>query len=150
MRLPFQNSALMSCKRIQELLLTDYSDGESDSTTNSWMENHLSQCHSCREYHLLLRQGVMGPLAGLTSARPPESIWEEIRRSITREAASPCREFSCAPYKVAFATTLLALVLYTSIAFTRSLLRQANRPAPSLQHDIKLIYYLSENSTLPY
>ena len=39
----------MNCKKIRELILTDYIDGEADEKTKMSVNAHVAECAECKE-----------------------------------------------------------------------------------------------------
>jgi anti-sigma factor RsiW len=74
----------MECKRIQELIITDYADGELDQARTAEVERHLAVCARCREFREAAERTVVGPLKAMRPLTPPERVWEKIREEITR------------------------------------------------------------------
>jgi len=74
----------MQCKKIQELLKTDYLDGEVNPQEEQFIKEHLAQCPECsrlekelRVHHLLFQ--------GAKRKQVPERIWGNIRDAIVAE-----------------------------------------------------------------
>lgn len=74
----------MDCKKIQELLKTDYFDGLIGHRDKKLVKGHLDSCGKCRKLEEeLLAQRVFFQKIKLQNA--PESLWQNIRQSIVRE-----------------------------------------------------------------
>jgi predicted anti-sigma-YlaC factor YlaD len=76
----------MDCKRIQELLITDYMDGEASAEIRQQVKAHLAVCAQCREFEQVLRQKVVAPFENLEAVKPPETVWQGIKETITEES----------------------------------------------------------------
>ena len=83
----------MNCKKIQELILTDYVDGELDEKTRRLVEDHLEVCEQCRQLEQKAR--AASTLFKQTQpARPPEKLWDSIKNAIEpRERENPLKGF---------------------------------------------------------
>ncbi len=74
----------MRCKKIQELLKSDYLDSESGPREIRDVEEHLARCPQCRE---LEKELSLQRILFRDSQRlePPERVWENIREAIDAE-----------------------------------------------------------------
>ena len=52
----------MNCKLVQELVLTDYSDGQLSAARMRKVDNHLMHCLACRTLFEKVRKNVIDPL----------------------------------------------------------------------------------------
>jgi anti-sigma factor RsiW len=75
----------MNCKKIKELLLTDYLDGELKDALSEKIKNHLEGCSSCRSLEESLRRQVVRPFKVVQETQAPPYIWERIKDSIRQE-----------------------------------------------------------------
>ena len=71
----------MNCKKIQELLITDYLDDELDSGVLSRIEQHMANCIHCRQFEQGL-QRVRVPFKKAEQIKPPARVWEGICEKI--------------------------------------------------------------------
>ena len=71
----------MTCRRIQELLVTDYIDGQADAAARKAVDGHLEACPSCREFREAVQKTedvLRRPLkAGLSA-----DVWASVRARI--------------------------------------------------------------------
>ncbi len=84
----------MRCKKIQELLKSDYLDGESGQRETRDIEDHLAQCLQCRELEKEL-SGQRSIFQNSQRQEPPERLWQNIRAAIVAERLNqdePARE----------------------------------------------------------
>ena len=72
----------MDCEKIQELILTDYLDGEMDGKERKSLEEHLARCSACKEFARVAKKSVFEPFLHLEKPEPPESVWWKIKESI--------------------------------------------------------------------
>ena len=75
----------MKCKKIQELLLTDYPDGEVRGRLKNKVEEHLRTCFKCREFERELRGAAIDPFQNTTKITPRDVVWERVRESFVSE-----------------------------------------------------------------
>jgi len=69
----------MNCREIQEIVITDYIDGQLDQKRKCFIEEHLAQCHHCKEFFILTQESSVKPFISAERQKPPEIIWENIR-----------------------------------------------------------------------
>lgn len=69
----------MNCEKIQELLLTDYIDGQLDPKWKSEVDNHVAGCVACREFAATARKTAVEPFLRAETFRPPEQVWMNIK-----------------------------------------------------------------------
>lgn len=72
----------MNCKRIKELIMTDYVDGEASAELQKEVEEHLSTCSQCKQFEQALRQIAVEPFKKAQIIKPPESVWYGIKEAI--------------------------------------------------------------------
>lgn len=75
----------MKCGRIQELILSDYTDDRLDEAISRQIANHIEQCASCREYDRILRDKVIQPLRNAKQTQAPSYIWEGVKHRLAAE-----------------------------------------------------------------
>jgi predicted anti-sigma-YlaC factor YlaD len=75
----------MKCDKVQELILTDYLDGQVNEELKVNIEKHLECCADCRVYELAARETVVTPFNRAEKLRPPEATWDKIRNQIKKE-----------------------------------------------------------------
>jgi len=109
----------MNCKSIQELLLTNYIDGEMIDSERKIVDDHLKSCQKCKEFALLAKKVGVDSFSGLERALPSEDIWQRIKRQVVFESEKRNilkNAFFLENIKNAFALTRPRLVL-ASILF---------------------------------
>ena len=79
----------MNCKKIKDLLITDYIDGELSSDIKYKVEQHLLNCSECRRFEEVLQKKVLEPFRGVQKVQPPDVVWEGIKESIVTPKESP-------------------------------------------------------------
>jgi len=76
----------MNCKKIQELILTDYVDGEMAEDKKILLDGHISECKKCREFLSLVKETTVAPLGNAKRDNLSEDvIWSKIREEIHSE-----------------------------------------------------------------
>ena len=79
---------MMQCKKIQELLKTDYLDGEVNPKQEQSILEHLAQCPECSRLEKKLQVHRM-LFQGTKRRQVPERIWDNIRDAIVTESLNP-------------------------------------------------------------
>lgn len=74
----------MKCRKIQEILKSDYLDGELSSRDQEAIKAHLAQCAQCRKVEEGL-QSQRSLFQGAVRQPVPERVWQNIRESIVAE-----------------------------------------------------------------
>lgn len=72
----------MKCEKIQELLLSDYPDGEVKGKRKNKVEEHLRTCPECREFEQTLREVAIEPFKRAINMKPRDSVWNRIREAV--------------------------------------------------------------------
>ncbi|MEK7273668.1 MAG: zf-HC2 domain-containing protein [Candidatus Desantisbacteria bacterium] len=111
----------MNCKKIQELLLTDYLDGELNTMILDRIEQHMDSCIHCRQFEQEI-QIVRLPFEKVRYIEPPTRVWEGVREKIVAEQlllqdslfaclVERLREFLFIYRQPIFATTTISLAV---------------------------------------
>ena len=58
--------------------MTDFLDGELDSSRRHQIDDHLKTCPACLEVKQHILEASVHPFQGLTQIKPPKSVWEGI------------------------------------------------------------------------
>jgi len=72
----------MNCERIEELILTDYLDGQLSAEQKKNIDVHLSRCPNCQAYLRAAQKVAFEPFANVEKLEPPESVWLGIQETI--------------------------------------------------------------------
>ncbi|MCX5701593.1 MAG: zf-HC2 domain-containing protein, partial [Candidatus Omnitrophica bacterium] len=75
----------MNCKKIKDLIITDYIDQELSKSRQEEVITHLKTCSRCRAFEQALRKRVSEPLRKIEPVKPPESIWQRVQEAIDEE-----------------------------------------------------------------
>ncbi|MBM4128995.1 MAG: zf-HC2 domain-containing protein, partial [Nitrospira sp.] len=62
----------MNCEKIQELILTDYLDGEIDKRQEEFIKQHLATCIGCQEFLSIAQKTVVEPFLNAGKVTPDE------------------------------------------------------------------------------
>ncbi len=76
----------MDCKKMEELIFTDYADGKITGQAFKDVEAHLASCHRCRALASELAS-IGRTFKAVKPMEAPTGVWEKIRSDITREPA---------------------------------------------------------------
>jgi anti-sigma factor RsiW len=83
---------MIQCKKIQELLQTDYLDQETDQQEERFITEHLKQCSACSQLEKKL-QAQRLLFQGVKRQPVPERIWSNISDAIITERLKPQKGF---------------------------------------------------------
>jgi len=72
----------MNCKKVQELILTDYLDNQMEAGEKLFLESHLARCADCREALAAARKVTDELFAGAQQLNPPDFLWQQVKKSI--------------------------------------------------------------------
>ena len=75
----------MNCKKAQELMLTDYLDGEMNEKRKAFLEGHLKSCQKCKEFSLIAKKVGTELFLGAERANVPEYLWRRVRETVLAE-----------------------------------------------------------------
>lgn len=139
----------MRCEEIQELIMTDYIDGELDPSKESEIARHIGSCVACRALEADLRR-VAEPLK-TGYEMPPERVWKSIERRICGGGERPdamgrlrgmLRGLSLVPrIRPAMAVLTIVLALAVFIGYQRNMEDRAL--ASYMEGEIGFLYDLN-------
>jgi predicted anti-sigma-YlaC factor YlaD len=69
----------MNCEKIQELILTDYLDGEMDEKQKEVILQHLANCADCQKFMVTAKITVNEPFSNVERINPDEFLWYKIK-----------------------------------------------------------------------
>jgi predicted anti-sigma-YlaC factor YlaD len=79
----------MDCKKIRDLIATDYIDTELSVALQKEIRQHLDSCGACRQFEQALRKASVEPFKTAKEIKPPDFVWERIKEGIqVRERGS--------------------------------------------------------------
>lgn len=106
----------MRCRKIQDLIVTDYSDNEISPENKNLVEEHLANCSRCREYKTILTKFAIEPFRKIRTSKPSDSVWRRIKEAIEPENRfSLAPKFFYIPRPVFALATAMVLVLFLGI-----------------------------------
>lgn len=101
----------MKCKKIQDLLVSDYFDGRCSPPVRKSVDEHLSRCNTCRDFLSVLERTSREPFRAAPEFMPPESVWRGIRAEITAGKKAGLKDkFDCFCYGIIRFFTMPKLV----------------------------------------
>ena len=75
----------MKCKKIQEIILTDYLDGQLAERQRSLLSRHLAGCQGCKKFSIYVMKNIAGLFTNAERLIPSEIVWRRIKGSIEAE-----------------------------------------------------------------
>ncbi|MFA6320309.1 MAG: zf-HC2 domain-containing protein [Candidatus Omnitrophota bacterium] len=75
----------MNCKKIRQVILTDYLDGEMDAKGKSLIDEHMAKCPVCKSFYLNVKKASEEVFLNAKCANPPEYVWRRIKEGILSE-----------------------------------------------------------------
>jgi anti-sigma factor RsiW len=149
----------MLCRKIQELLKTDYLDGEVSQKQEQDIKKHLTRCPQCRRLEEEL-QSQRALFQKAERQKVPERVWHNIRDAIIREGLNQEKSLSAGVFtrlknylfvpKPAFvlATTLAVAIFFAFLAGVFIQKKQSLSKENMPETDIA-VYSLSSASDAP-
>jgi anti-sigma factor RsiW len=83
----------MNCKRIQEIIITDYLDGEASLPVQGRIKAHITVCARCRAFEQDVRQNADMLSKSAGPVQPPDAVWQRIREVINEEQSQEAPSF---------------------------------------------------------
>ena len=115
----------MKCKKIQEIILTDYLDGQLAERQRSLLSRHLAGCQGCKKFSIYVMKNIAGLFTNAERLIPSEIVWRRIKGSIEDEETNKpavvigfferLRGVLCIPKPVMIFATALTFILVTSL-----------------------------------
>lgn len=75
----------MRCEQIQEMILSDYLDGQMADHQKQQVDQHIHQCEQCQEFLKVAKVAAFDPFMDIPLIEPPEQIWKNIEHRIIQE-----------------------------------------------------------------
>ena len=75
----------MDCKKIQELIMTDYLDREASATVTNQIKAHLAACADCAAFERTVLRTAVEPLKNIEPVQPPAQVWQRIQEAVKKE-----------------------------------------------------------------
>ena len=143
----------MYCKKIRELIITDFIDQELSPRLNKKVLYHLESCIKCREFEQQVRNSAKDVFKKTGQINPPEYIWHRIKESIEKKEQSIIpetgtlldrllRNILTFP-KPVFAVVTLAVVIVISLAVMKLPVRNQDIVSVYLSEQMQFSGYLN-------
>ena len=78
----------MKCKKIREIILTDYIDGQLNEKQRSSLGRHLAECKGCGKFFIYVMKNIAGLFTNTERLVPSEIVWRRIKGNIETEVAN--------------------------------------------------------------
>jgi anti-sigma factor RsiW len=151
----------MKCNEIQELLLTDFLDGELSNGRRAAVGQHLEGCLACREYAEEVRTAAVTPFVAAEEVSAPARVWQAISETIDAEERASLKvtlpdrlsdffRTILAPFKIkgpalAFASTcVVAIAVFVAVSLP---LRYDLSVGEIMDENMSFLSSLSTNGT---
>ena len=76
---------MISCKKTQDLILTNYLDGEMDENGKNVIKEHLASCQKCEEFSITAKKVGNELFLDANRVNVPEYLWRRVRETILTE-----------------------------------------------------------------
>lgn len=118
----------MDCKKMEEIILTDYMDGKITGAMLKDVEAHLASCSRCRALYTELAP-IGAEIRKAKRMEPPDRVWEKIRAEVSMApgkawALSPDKFFESVRMMIAHLKA--AIVVATAAALILAVLTVAH------------------------
>jgi len=144
----------VNCKNIQDLLLTDYLDGQLEEEKKKSFDNHLSSCFNCREFASVAQNNIMQPFINAENFIPSDHIWERIKKAI-EEKPEPVRSGFLTSFwnsikesflfpRPAYALAGILVIFVVAMSVNRMSLERQQKTIHESEKEIEYITYLAE------
>jgi len=144
----------MKCKKVKDLLLTNYIDGETSEELYIQLKEHLDRCKQCSQLESSLRRYAKEPFEEVDQVAVPENIWQEIKDTIEEEQLSKTwlqdvldklRNLTVVPKSV-FAVATVVAVMLISVTFIKLLPDKNDLIGDYLYEQADFLSYLAGDS----
>ena len=145
----------MNCKEIQELIMTDYIDGEIEEKLEKEVREHLKSCSRCQEFEGSLRKEAIEPFKKVEPVSPPEFTWSKIKRRIEEEKTKGwlaglgdgLRAIFTIRKPAVAAATIAVVILIIAVIFTQLPFSRRNGLNEYLAEQAEFLSYLDKEET---
>ena len=79
----------MSCEKIKDLILSDYSDGRISEKLEKQITEHLNSCENCREFAQAVKKTAIEPFRKAEKIKAPDYLLSRIKDKITSQEQRP-------------------------------------------------------------
>ena len=109
----------MNCKKIRELIMTDYIDGELREKLERKTREHLARCSDCRVFESELKKSAIEPFKDAKKLEAPGIVWENVREAIKEPEKAPVIIIRRPAFSFALATVAIILIAIFTIPLFR-------------------------------
>ena len=132
----------MNCKKVKELLMTDYVDGELRTDIRSKIKEHLAGCSDCRTLEEALQRKAVEPFRNAQKFQAPDIVWEGIKEAIATPESAPVFIIR----RSAFALAVVAALIFLTIIFARPFFISPGPVAEYVQEQAAFFAYLDTSA----
>jgi anti-sigma factor RsiW len=145
----------MKCKQIQELILTDYLDGQMNREQRGQLEAHLTGCSHCKEFEAMARRTVIEPFKEAERFEPPDAVWHQIKEQIEQREQGNTNPFVDLIVRIksffhipkpVFAAATIMTALLIAVVLIKSAPEKGEMPNLKFEEQIEYMAYLVEGS----
>jgi len=76
----------MDCRKVMDMILTGYIDGELPAGLKEQVAAHIASCEKCRLFEADVRKIAVEPFEGVKKETPPEAVWANIKAALDKKA----------------------------------------------------------------
>lgn len=147
----------MNCKKVQDLILTDYLDEQSGTELKNVLEDHLSSCFHCREFASVAQKSIIDPFMNAEKVQPADHVWRHIKERIEEEPA-PAASRSLAFFwnmlresflftRTAYALAGILIIFFAAMSWNRT---NMNREIEHIEYLVDVTEDVSNNQNAGY
>ena len=76
---------MMTCEKMRELILTDYSDNELPADTAQLVREHLAACPACAAFEARVRGVAIDPFKDVRPVAPSGDVWRRVKGAVEKK-----------------------------------------------------------------
>jgi len=147
----------MNCKKIRELIITDYIDGQIAQGIKKEVEEHLAICSKCRQFKQTVLKEAIEPFKRAEEVRPPDYLWYRIKDAIAargeKESLSVFRrvrilwEHVFSSPRPVFALATISAVILMAVVLTKLPLNNQKTVNTYLEEQLEFLVHLDVNES---
>ncbi|MBU3912093.1 MAG: zf-HC2 domain-containing protein [Candidatus Omnitrophica bacterium] len=128
----------MNCKKVKELLMTDYVDGEMRPGIQHRIRQHLAGCSDCRGFEEAVQKEAIEPFRNAQRVQAPGIVWEGIKEAIAAPEKAPVFIIR----RPAFALAAVAALIFLTAIFARSFFISPGQVTEYIEEQAAFFAYL--------
>jgi anti-sigma factor RsiW len=122
------------CKQFQDIILTEYFDGELDQPTKAKINEHLANCPACFDFAAEVKRNLITPFSKVSREEVPSHVWSSIKNRIENESSESnwfqrLLQSLTFPQLTPVLGSLIVIVLVSVTLFHNQQIRQAKDKA---------------------